>query len=68
MIKSVKIFIWYLNFIQIETTWLDETAEGLKNVIASANRCRNFFDGLSIELLWKAKSTSGWNNIIETMR
>jgi len=66
--KNVRIMLWFFDFIQLETNWLDEVAEGLKNVVSSADRCRNFFDGLSIELFWKAKTPKGWDIIIQTMR
>ena len=66
--KNVRIMAWFFNFIQIEVTWLDEVAEGLKNIIASTNGFRNFFDGLPVDYLWKAKAVGAWDIIIQTMR
>jgi len=60
LLKNVKIMLWFFNFIKIETNWLDEVAEGIKNVTSSTNRFKNFFDGVSLDLLWKAKKPSGW--------
>ena len=59
---------WFFNFIQLEVTWLDEVAEGLKNIVSATKNLRNFFDGLRVELLWKAKSVSAWDVIVQTMR
>ena len=60
LLKNVKIMLWFFNFIKVETTWLDEVAEGIKNVTSSTNRFKNFCDGLSLDLLWKAEKPSGW--------
>ena len=59
---------WFFNFIELEVTWLDEVAEGLKNVVSASNNFRNFFDGIRVELLWKAKSVSAWDTMCQTMR
>lgn len=59
---------WFFNFIQIDVEWLDEVAEGLKNIISASNDFRNYFDGLPVEVIYKAKATSGWDVIIQTMR
>ena len=67
-IKNIRIMAWFFNFIQLEVTWFDEVAEGLKNVIEASNSFRIFFDGLGIDLLWKAKSVSTWDVITQTMR
>ena len=66
--KNARLMAWYFNFIELEVTWLDEVAEGLKNIINASNRFRNFFDGLPVELLWKGKTVSAWHSIVETMR
>ena len=67
-LKNARIMTQYFNFIELEVTWLDEVAEGLKNTISAANRFRNFVDGLPVELLWKTKLASAHNTIVQTMR
>jgi len=52
----MRIMVCFFNFIELEVTWLDEIAEGLKNVIASSNDFRNFVDGLRVELRWKVQT------------
>lgn len=54
--KHMRIMVCFFNFIELEVTWLDEIAEGLKNVIASSNDFRNFVDGLRVELRWKVQT------------
>ena len=64
----MRIMVCFFNFIELEVTWLDEIAEGLKNVIASSNDFRNFVDGLRVELRWKVQTEPGWLAIVEPMR
>ena len=66
--KNIRIMMHFFNFIKLEVTWLDEVAEGLKLIISSADRLRNFFDGVCVDLLWKAKLNSAWEVIVQTMR
>ena len=58
----------FFNFIQIEVTWLDELAEGLRNVIATSHNFRNWIDNLPAALKWKASKISPFSCIIELMR
>ena len=66
--KNLRIMAWFFNFIQLEVTWFDEVAEGLKNVVDATNSFRIFFDGLRVDLLYKAKAVSAWDAITQTMR
>ena len=59
---------WFFNFVSLETTWLDEVAEGLRNVIGISHTFRNWVDGLPVELLWKTKSMQTHTIIVEAMR
>lgn len=44
------IMVGLFRFIEIEVTWLDEVAEGLKNVVQASHLFRNFADGLKVEI------------------
>ena len=60
--------VWFFDFIQLEVTWLDEVAEGLKHVITASHEYRNWVDSLPLELHSKLKALSSFKTIIETMR
>ena len=54
LMKSYRMMSIYFNFITVEVTWLDEIAEGLRNLISSAHSYRNMVDSLPDALSWKA--------------
>ena len=68
MYRLFRMMTVFFNFIQVEVTWLDELAEGLRNVIASSHSFRNWIDSLPACLKWKASKVSPFSSIIELMR
>ena len=66
--KSYRVVQTFLNFIEVEVPWLDELAEGLRNVVASSHLYRNWIDSLPAQLQWKAQNFAAHKVIIETMR
>lgn len=60
--------ILFFNFITLDVTWLDEVAEGLKNVISASDRFRIYIDGLDFDVEYKAKQQPSWEIITKCMR
>lgn len=44
LVKSYRVMSVFFNFIEVEVTWLDELAEGLRNVVTSSHKYRNMVD------------------------
>ena len=66
--KNLLIMIFFFNFIEIEITWFDEVAEGLKVAVEASHLVRNFVSGLPSNLTFKVQNSASWGRITLPMR